>query len=207
MRPAESASDAPIEQPTSAPRQKTETQKPHVVSFAASVLGTPRSARITSAAVFMFADEKPFWNDESTATPAAQTSGAVSPPSIVTTVSAVGNSKGSASASIEMATELLRVTRVVMPGWASGARSCSGDCWNSLKSLSVVERRRGMKGSPRPKELGKAGVLQLRIQRINRHRRMLRRRVRLWRRGVPRQAARPRASSRQHTTQTGQVLE
>ena len=198
MRPAESASDAPIEQPTSAPRQKTETQKPHVVSFAASVLGTPRSARITSAAVFMFADEKPFWNDESTATPAAQTSGAVSPPSIVTTVSAVGNSKGSASASIEMATELLRVTRVVMPGWASGARSCSGDCWNSLKSLSVVERRRGMKGSPRPKELGKAGVLQLRSRELIGIGATPRPTLVVRRCGPTRAPARPRGSSRQH---------
>mmetsp|Transcript_59145 Transcript_59145/g.190234 ORF Transcript_59145/g.190234 Transcript_59145/m.190234 type:complete len:277 (-) Transcript_59145:173-1003(-) len=129
-RPRASASEAPAVQPQRAPRQKTETQKPQRLSPLPG--GRCRSARMAAAAVFMLPLLKPYCRAGSTATAAARSSGPVQPPWTLTTVSASSPSvNGWLSASKDLPTERLFVTREARPGWARGARSRSGEPWSS----------------------------------------------------------------------------
>mmetsp|Transcript_59144 Transcript_59144/g.190230 ORF Transcript_59144/g.190230 Transcript_59144/m.190230 type:complete len:273 (-) Transcript_59144:173-991(-) len=129
-RPRASASAAPAEQPCNAPKQKTDTQKPQALSPLPA--GKPRSARMAAAAVFMLPLLKPYCRAGSTATAAARSSGPVQPPWTLTTVSASSPSvNGWLSASKDLPTERLFVTREARPGWARGARSRSGEPWSS----------------------------------------------------------------------------
>mmetsp|Transcript_44753 Transcript_44753/g.127769 ORF Transcript_44753/g.127769 Transcript_44753/m.127769 type:complete len:341 (+) Transcript_44753:915-1937(+) len=137
-RPSVSASEAPAEQPNSAPRQKTETQKPQRPSSKPEPpAGMPRLSRIATAAVFMQPLLKPYCAAGRTPIAAAHRSAEVYPPWTLTVSSVSPTRKGWLRDSNDLPTEPQRDTREVRPGRATGTRSCKGDSLRSSKILSL----------------------------------------------------------------------